>query len=76
VSGRPVSSATTTGAMAASARVSSGESFELGTTSALGAPLSPRDKDVVASERGAFASEPRRSDELAASCGHLGGAWS
>jgi hypothetical protein len=52
-----------------------GESFELGTTSALGAPLGPRDDHVVAGERGLCASEPRRSDELAASCGHLGGSW-
>jgi hypothetical protein len=29
-----------------------GESFELATTSALGAPLSPRHDHVVASERG------------------------
>ena len=50
-----------------------GESFELGTPSALGAPLGPRDNHVVAGERGLCAGEPRRSDELASSCCHLGG---
>ncbi len=52
-----------------------GESFELGTTSALGASLSPRDDHVVAGERGLGTGEPRRSDELAASCGHFGSSW-
>ena len=52
-----------------------GEPVELGTTSALGASLGPRHDHVVAGERGLGAGEPRRSDELAASCGHLGGAW-
>ena len=45
-----------------------GESFELGTPSALGASLGPRDDHVVAGERGLCAGEPRRSDKLAASC--------
>ena len=52
-----------------------GQSFEGGTTSALAAPLGPRDDHVVAGERGLCAGEPRGSDEAAASCGHLRDSW-
>ena len=52
-----------------------GESFELAPTSALGASLSPRHEYVVAGERGLGTGEPRRSDELAASCCHLRDTW-